>query len=294
MFSSFKKHFQLVVFRKLLEWKLEKSYTKNYTCHLDLHQRSLWNTSGKENWCSEHAQRAEAGQLSGSFQSNQPTLNPIRERSGRLDITHDVIGVQDERKTSHSQEIDVNSFCEEPDSSERTRRLVSVTNIENVPVSSQTRSVHESETFNVGDETLRERTERTVADHDVRWTRRTWTSEFQDYHIPLWSTRRVLAFDNWFRKLRTTRTDMLFNKIYDKINHLILSVQNQNKWFRMWAASNYVNLSYWNTGMVYCTCGHFLQKESAVNRKFINYTMDFSFSPWVCHQEGKTSWTSTW
>ena len=28
---------------------------------------------------SDHAHSAEAGQLSGSFQSNQPTLNPIRE-----------------------------------------------------------------------------------------------------------------------------------------------------------------------------------------------------------------------
>ena len=63
---------------------------------------------------SEHAQRPEVGQLSRSFQSNQPTLNPIRERSGRPDITHDVIDVQDGRKTSRSQEIDVNSFCEEP------------------------------------------------------------------------------------------------------------------------------------------------------------------------------------
>ena len=34
---------------------------------------------------SEHAQRSEVRQLSGSFQSNQPTLNPIRERSVRLD-----------------------------------------------------------------------------------------------------------------------------------------------------------------------------------------------------------------
>ena len=33
---------------------------------------------------SDHAQRAEAGKLSRSFQSNQPTLNPIRERSGDL------------------------------------------------------------------------------------------------------------------------------------------------------------------------------------------------------------------
>ena len=32
--SFFTKHFQLVVFRKLLKWKLEKSYTRKYTCHL--------------------------------------------------------------------------------------------------------------------------------------------------------------------------------------------------------------------------------------------------------------------
>ena len=46
---------------------------------------------------SEHAQRSEVGQLSRSFQSNRPTLTPIRERSGRLDST------QDGRKTSRSQ-----------------------------------------------------------------------------------------------------------------------------------------------------------------------------------------------
>ena len=151
---------------------------------------------------SDHAQRAEAGQLSRSFQSNQPTLNPIRERSGRPDITHDMICVQDERKTSRSQEID----CEEPSSSERTGRPVTGPipgkpvhetsviqtrssedrkdfNVEqaherterpvithdviNVSDSFQTRSAHESETFNVGDETLRKRTERSIADHDV-------------------------------------------------------------------------------------------------------------------------------
>ena len=69
---------------------------------------------------SEHAQRPGVGQLSRSFQSNQPTLNPIRERSGGPDNTRNVIGVQDGRKTSRSQEIDVNYFCEDPSSSERT------------------------------------------------------------------------------------------------------------------------------------------------------------------------------
>ena len=33
-------------------------------------------------------------------------------------------------------------------------------------------------------------------------------------------------------------------------------------------------LSYWNVGIVYCTCGHFLQRETEVDRKFVKYTMD--------------------
>ena len=101
---------------------------------------------------SDHAQRAEAGQLSRSFQSKQPTLNPIRERSGRLDITHDVIGVQDERKTSRSQEIDVSSFCEEPSSSGRTGRPVTGP-VPGKPVHEtsviQTRSSEDRKDFNV-------------------------------------------------------------------------------------------------------------------------------------------------
>ena len=49
---------------------------------------------------------------------------------------------------------------------EKTRRLVIETNTKNVSDGSQTLSVHESETFNVGDKTLRERTRRPVIDHD--------------------------------------------------------------------------------------------------------------------------------
>ena len=185
------------------------------------------NISLKHEWKrelgSDHAQRAEAGQLSRSFQSNQPTLNPIRERSGRLDITHDVIRVQDERETSRSQEIDVNSFCEEPSSSERTVRPVTGPilgkpvhetsviqtrssgdrrdfNVEqahertgrpvithdviNVSDSCQTRSAHESETFNVGDEILRKRTERSVADHDVSHESILVNEADMDFRIP--------------------------------------------------------------------------------------------------------------
>ena len=56
------------------------------------------------------------------FQPTQPIPNPVRDRSGRPGITQDVIVVQDERKTSRSQEISVNLFYEELCSSHRSGR----------------------------------------------------------------------------------------------------------------------------------------------------------------------------
>ena len=68
---------------------------------------------------------------------------------------------------------------------ERTKRLLIETNTENVPDSSQTRSFHEIETFNVGDKTLRERTERPVVDHDNLSHEQTMVNEANmDFRIP--------------------------------------------------------------------------------------------------------------
>ena len=115
-----------------------------------------------------------------SSQPTQPTLNPIRERSARPD------NMPDGRSTYRSQEINVNSFCEELSSSERTgrpvetdviqtrssedrkslnveqthertRRLVATLNTADAKDSSRVRSSHESDTFNVEDEVFRER-----------------------------------------------------------------------------------------------------------------------------------------
>ena len=112
---------------------------------------------------SEHAQRPEVGQLSRNFQSNQPSLNPMRERSERPDI------MQDGRKPSRSQEIDVNSFFEEPSSSERTGRPVETNVI-------QTRSSEDREDFNV--EQTHERTGRPVNTHDVTKCVRQFSNTF--------------------------------------------------------------------------------------------------------------------
>ena len=108
----------------------------------------------------------------------------IRERSVRPDVTHDVIGVQDERKTSRSQEIDVDSFHEEIVSSERTGRPVVGTNTEIVPDSSQTRSCHERETFKLETKTLRESTVRPVVVLDVGHEQTMLMEMNTDFRIP--------------------------------------------------------------------------------------------------------------
>ena len=83
------------------------------------------------------------------FQSTQPTPNPIRDRSGRLD------DMQDERNTSFSQEINVNSFNEELSPSYRSGRLVE-TEV------NQTRSSEDSKSLHV--EQTHDRTGQLVAD----------------------------------------------------------------------------------------------------------------------------------
>ena len=105
---------------------------------------------------SEHAQRPEVGQLSRSFQSNQPIPNPSRERTGRPVVKADTRTVQDGRKTSRSQEIDVNYFHEEAVSSEKTGRPVVETSV------IQTRSSEDSKDHHV--EMAHERTRRLVVE----------------------------------------------------------------------------------------------------------------------------------
>ena len=126
------------------------------------------------------------------FQPTQPIPNRIRDRSGRPCITHDVISVQDDRKTSRSQAISMNSFYEELCSSDRTGRPVKTEEIQARP-SEDSKSLnveqthdrtgrpvadtvavqddrevhHEAETLNIDNETIRERIE---ADTDFKIT----------------------------------------------------------------------------------------------------------------------------
>ena len=47
-------------------------------------------------------------------------------------------------------------------------------------------------------------------------------------------------------------------------------------------------LSYWDVGIVYCTCGHFLQDGTEENKKFVKYTLHLPLDSQLLHQERAT------
>ena len=120
---------------------------------------------------SEHAQRPE-GQVekqSRSLQSNQPFPNPNRDRTSRTQTRS-----SDDRKSLNVEMAH-----------DRTGQPVVETNTENVPDGCQTRSCHESVSFNVGDETIRDRTEQPVVNHDESSHEQTVLNEVNmDFRIP--------------------------------------------------------------------------------------------------------------
>ena len=245
----------------------------------------------KRELVSEHAQLPEVGQLSRSFQSKQPIPNPS------------------------SQEIDVKSVHEETGSSERTGRPVvetSViqtrssedskdpnveTNTENVSDSCKTRPCHESESFNFGDKTLRERTERPVVNHDDSSHEQTMLNEANmDFRIPglphsvvkhaqSTSVRELIQKIENHPDRQSLQQDLRQNQAYNPFSpeskRMIQDVGNIEL-FKLLETDPKTQckacLSYWNIGMVYCTCEHFLQ-ETEANRGFIKYTMDLLSLP---------------
>ena len=111
MLSFFMKPFQLIVFRKLLGWKLEKSYTEKFSCHLGLHQRSPWNTTGKENWVQNMlndqkdklCNKPEVPTRTNKFQTQvviergNPLLEPIDRGNPLLKMTREPCKMEEKR-----------------------------------------------------------------------------------------------------------------------------------------------------------------------------------------------------
>ena len=222
------------------------------------------------------------------------------ERTGRL-VTRPVPG-----KPVHETSVIKTRLSEDrqdfnvEQAHERTGRPVFTHDVINMSDSSQTRSAHESETFNVGDETLRERTERSVADHDDSSHEQTMLNEVNvDFRIPglphsVVKHAQSTSVRELIQKIENhpdrhalqqdLRESQSFNPFSPESKQMIQDVGNIElcELLDMEPKTQCkVCLSYCNTGMIYCTCGHFLHKETGVNRKFVKYTMLLSVPEYV-------------
>ena len=48
-------------------------------------------------------------------------------------------------------------------------------------------------------------------------------------------------------------------------------------------------LTYWDVGIVYCTCGHFLRDDTTENRKYTSSVLGSLLYPELLHQKGPTT-----
>ena len=235
--------------------------------------------------------------------------------------------MQDGRKTSLSQEIDTRSFHEEAVQTDRTgqpvvetgrnqtrssddskslnvemahditEQPVVETHTENVPEGSQTRSCHEGISFNVGDETIRDRTGQTVVNHDESSHEQTMLNEVNmDFRIPglphsvvkharSTSVRELIQKSENHPDRHALHQDLRQNKAYNPFSaeskRMIQDVGNVDL-FELFETDSKTQckacLSYWSEGIVCCTSGHLL-KETVVNRRFIVFTMELLSIP---------------
>ena len=281
----------------------------------------------------EVSNRANQFQTQVVIRSGQPVVRT--DRSGQPVVGADTRTVQDGRKTSRSQEIDVNSFHEETVSSDRSGQPVVETskthtrssddskslnvelahdrsgqpvvetNTENVPDGCQTRSCHESIRFNVGDETLRDRSVQPVVNHDDSSHEQTMLNEVNmDFRIPglphsvvkhaqSTSVRELIQKIENHPDRHALQQDLRQNQAYNPFSpeskRMIQDVGNVEL-FELLETDPKTQckacLSYWSEGIVYCTCGHLL-KETVANRGFIEYTLDLLSIPEYVIKKGR-------
>ena len=185
--------------------------------------------------------------------------------------------------------METRSFHEEAVKHDRTGQTVVSCHTNNVPDGSQTRSSHESTSFNVGDETIHDRTGQPVVNRDESGHEQTMLNEVNmDFRIPGLPHSVV-------KQAESSRVRELFeNELVEKIEnhpdrHALQIDPQQNKAYNPFSATAKkmikdvgnvelfelfetdpktqckACLTCWSEAIVYCTCGHLL-KETAANR----------------------------
>ena len=277
---------------------------RKHTCHLDHHQRSRYVTIGlegrfhwvpqlinnqKEKLFDSHKEKFLDKQNS----PNQSIPKPICDRSGQPDNTQDVFVVKGE--TSRSQEIDVKSFHEELCSSDRSgqpditpgviraqNNLSEEIRVEqthdrsrqpdkhNVKLQDAPEVHREITTLNTDNELTRERIEEDM-DFKIPGLPHSTVNQFHSASVRE-LIQKIENYPHRHALQRDLQQSQSFNPFSPESKQMIHEVGNVELCELLDMepkAQCKVCLSYWDVGIVYCTCGHFLRKGREANQQFV-------------------------
>ena len=258
--------------------------------------------------------REEVARRAKFFQPTQPIPKPICDRSRQPDNTQDVFVVKGE--TSRSQEIDVKSFHEELCASDRsgqpdiTQDVIGVQTCpseenknvrveqthdrsgqpdeHNVAVPDAPEVYHEIKTLNTDNELIRERIEEDM-DFNIPGLPHSVVKQLQSTSVRE-LIQKIENHPNRHALQRDLQQCQSFNPFSQESKQMIHEVGNIELCELLDTEPKTqckVCLSYWDIGIVYCTCGNFLRKGTEEKKKFIQYTMNLLSIPGYYIKKGR-------
>ena len=255
--------------------------------------------------------RGEVSRQAKLFQPTQPIPKQLCDRSGQPDNKHEVF--VDKSETSWSREIKEKSSHEELCSSDRSGQPDITPSViraqKNLSGEIRVEQTHDRsgqpDKHNVALQDIPEvHREITTLNTDNELTRER-IDEDTDFKIPGLPHSTV-------KQLKSASVRELIQKIQNHPNrHALQRDLQQSQSFNPFSQESKqmihevgnielcelldtepktqckVCLSYWDIGIVYCTCGHFLRKGTEENKNFVQYTMDLLLIPKYYIKKGR-------
>ena len=256
--------------------------------------------------------RGEVCRQANFFQPTRPIPKPICDRSGQPDKKHEVF--VDEGETSRSHEIDEKGFHEElcvSDGSGQLDITPSVIRVQtNMSGENRVEQTHdrsgqpdkheialraapevhrENTTLNTDNELTRERIEEDM-DFKIPGLPHSTVKQLQSASVRE-LIQKIENHPHRHALQRDLQQSLSYNPFSQKSKQMIHEVGNIELCELLDMEPKMqckVCLSYWDIGIVYCGCGHFLRKGTEENKKLVQYTMDLLFYSLLLHKERTT------
>ena len=150
----------------------------------------------------------------------------------------------------------------------------------NVAVQEDPEVYHEIKTLNTDNELIRERIEEDM-DFKISGLPHSTVKQLQSASVRE-LIQKIENHPNRHALQRDLQQSQSFNPFSQESKQMIHEVGNIELCVLLDMepkAQCKVCLSYWDVGIVYCTCGHFLRNGTEENKKFVQYTMDLLSIP---------------